>query len=66
MQAGTIPSSAIGSEFENVFWKYAREHLESLLGGVPSSRLRVCHQVQLGASLGSCLGVYLGESGEST
>jgi len=57
---------------------YALERLESLLGCVQSSRLGVCHRVQLGASLracmpgsvlenvlgvlGSILGVYLGAS----
>jgi len=44
-------------------WEYAIEcdweRLESLLGNVQSSRLGVCHRVQLGVYLKACSGVCL-------
>jgi len=60
-QAGSVPSSAIESvlrvylgAYSEACWEYAIEcnwvHLESLLGSVQSSRLGVCHRVQLRAS----------------
>jgi len=60
-QAGSMPSSAIGSvlraylgTYSQGGWEYAIEwnceRLESLLGNVQPSRLGVCHRVQLRAS----------------
>jgi hypothetical protein len=40
-------------------WEYASEHLVSLLGRVQSSKLGVCHPVQLEASMRACPGVNL-------
>jgi hypothetical protein len=71
--AGSVPSSAIGTVLESMPGSVPRlysevwlgaylectwDHLESYLGSVWSSRLAVCHRVQLGASLRACLGVY--------
>ena len=53
-QARGVPSSAIGSILENM--------PGSVLGSVQSSRLGVCHQVQLKVSLKACPEVYLGTS----
>jgi len=51
-------------------WEHAREcnweRLESILGTVKSSRLRVCHRVQFGVYLRACSGVGLRASWELT
>jgi len=56
-----VPSSAIGSVLESVLGSMLESILrdERWFGSVQSSRLAVCHRVQVGASLGACPGVYL-------
>ena len=60
-QAGSVPSSAIRRVLRGYLGSYSHagwecaiecdwEHLESVLGNVQSSRLGVCHRVQLRAS----------------
>jgi hypothetical protein len=72
-QAGSGPSSAIGSVLESMrgsvmrlylevylgeYTECTSERLECLLWSVLPSRLGVCHRVQLGASLTGCPGEY--------
>ena len=60
LRAGSVMNLRTYSEvYLGAYSVCTRECLESLLGSVQSSRLGVCHRVQLGASLRACSRVYL-------